>query len=611
MVTAAASDRAAPVPPAFRIWPWVVFATVLYLFFATAGRWYLPFSSDPARVRTFWTDAYYALLAEGLLRGQLSLAAEPSPHLLQHENPLADKHLLYRHALLDAALYKGKYYLYHGPAPALTVYLPLRVLCGVYPPAPAVVTLFLSVACALQLWLLRDVWRCYVPRAWPGLLHVSALVLVMQNGALFAISPSEFFEIACTSARCWVMAAFVLGYCYWFRSGRAWMLAGAAGCMVLATASRPHFALITALALGVAVLPPLRRSWRAWGWAAAVCAAGAASVMWYNVARFGDPFELGVRYQANMLPTAWTPVTSLRVLGANLVIGAQMYLLQLPHLTAAFPYLHAYVAPELVAHAGQYSAWREEMAGFLITSPMLVMGIPALTVVVWRARPHGITPVRAVLLALLTLHVVTALVLMSMPAVAMRYALDFVPGLLLAACLAVMACDQLIAMQHHARWAWSWRATAIIATLAGCVMHVLLGFGGRSNAFAYLWPGWAHPWRIMRHEAAHLCRPHRVETAFFANGMTQALMQVRMDTGARDGRFLTWHGNGAPGNRGTYRNNQPVGWWTWWHTNGVKAMEGRFSHGAHDQWWMWWHEDGHLEKESYYIRGTHVQTREN
>ncbi len=292
-----------------RIWPWVLCATVVYLFFATAGRWYLPFSSDPARVRTFWTDAGYALLAEGFRRGQLSLAAEPSPHLLQHENPLADKHLLYRYAWLDAVLFNGKYYLYHGPAPAITVYLPLRALCGVYPPAPAVVTLLLSLAGALQLWLLRDVWQRWLPHARPWLFHVLAVVLLFQNGALFAISASEFYEIACASAYCWMSGALVLEYTYWMRKGRAWHLAGAAACLVLAAASRPHFALIAAFFLAAAAVPGMRHGWRAWCGAAAVIGAGGVGLMWYNYARFGNPLELGVRYQANMLHRAWTPAT--------------------------------------------------------------------------------------------------------------------------------------------------------------------------------------------------------------------------------------------------------------------------------------------------------------
>lgn len=611
MVAGSSCENVAGTPCAFRIWPWTIIAVIVYTFFATAGRWYLPFSRDPNRVRTLWSEAHYALLAEGFLRGQLTLAVKPSMHLLTHPDPLSDKQLLYRHALLDAALYRGNYYMYHGPAPVITVYLPLRVILGVYPPAPAVVTLFLVMSFILQLWLLRDVWRRHVWHAWPGLWYVCAVVLLLQNGALFAMSASEFFEIACASAAWWMTAGVACAYVFWTRGRRPVALAGAAACVVLATASRPHFA-VAAMA-GLAATVPLLWRHRAMAWigAACVCLCGAAGLMWYNAARFGDPFEWGVRYQANMLSTAWTPVTSAAAWWECVRINLWLYLLQPPRVISTFPYVRAYINPAWISPAGAYSVWREEMAGFLFTTPILLLGIGAGMALAICTRRHAYRRVRTIVMSIAGMYLLMAGVLVSMPATAMRYALDVVPGLLLAACLAIVACDNIMQGQQK-RWATLvWRGAVVGAAAVGCVLHIMLGFSGRSDAFRYLFPGWTHPWRVIRQEVRHLTVCHREESITNSSGIVYVRFQVRTDSGTRDGLFCEWHDNGVMKSRGQYRDGAPAGWWTWWHTNGVKAMQGRFADGTHDQWWIWWWPDGQVEKESYYVRGVHVQTREN
>jgi len=57
-------------------------------------------------------------LGESFLRGQLSLLEEPNPQLTELQNPYdpAQRTVPYH---WDASYYKGKYYLYWGPVPAL------------------------------------------------------------------------------------------------------------------------------------------------------------------------------------------------------------------------------------------------------------------------------------------------------------------------------------------------------------------------------------------------------------------------------------------------------------------------------------------------------------
>jgi hypothetical protein len=62
------------------------------------------------------TDKLYALLTYAFLAGKTSLPVEPDARLLALPDP-------YRPAapyrIQDASLYKGKYYIYFGPTPAI------------------------------------------------------------------------------------------------------------------------------------------------------------------------------------------------------------------------------------------------------------------------------------------------------------------------------------------------------------------------------------------------------------------------------------------------------------------------------------------------------------
>src|SRR6266851_4510593 len=74
-------------------------------------------------------DGYYDLLARGFAAGHLYLPSEVSPHLLEKTDPY-DPAIDDSLKLFDAALYDGRYYLYHGAGPAVLLFLPWRILTG-------------------------------------------------------------------------------------------------------------------------------------------------------------------------------------------------------------------------------------------------------------------------------------------------------------------------------------------------------------------------------------------------------------------------------------------------------------------------------------------------
>src|SRR5687767_3100512 len=98
----------------------ILFVLYAYTFFATYGHfhfhsrpWDLP-GGRPA-------DAYYASLAEGFLRGQLSMAHEPHASLMAMPHPynMEARDAAQVPYLWDASYFDGRYYLYFTPLPAL------------------------------------------------------------------------------------------------------------------------------------------------------------------------------------------------------------------------------------------------------------------------------------------------------------------------------------------------------------------------------------------------------------------------------------------------------------------------------------------------------------
>jgi len=72
---------------------------------------------------------HYEYLTEGFLAGHTYLPVEPAPELLRLSDPY-DPAANAKYRLWDASLYRGRYYLYFGPGPAVALMLPWRIATG-------------------------------------------------------------------------------------------------------------------------------------------------------------------------------------------------------------------------------------------------------------------------------------------------------------------------------------------------------------------------------------------------------------------------------------------------------------------------------------------------
>ena len=345
---------------------------------------------------------HYASLARGFLAGHLHLDIPPAPALLALPDP-RDPERNEGLRLHDASLYNGRYYLYFGPAPALTAYVPWRAVTGRDLPNgwAAVVFAFAGYvgSCALLFALAR---QADVNLPTPFAI-VSVLALGLCQFVPFVLRRPAVYEVAILAGYAFFMwAAFAFTR---HRYAVAALLFG------LAVGSRPHYVL-AAFVFWAALVLARRRDLRGVAAFTAPLVLCGLALAWYNFARFGNPLELGINY---MLGGA-RHLQHARFAPKHLLPGLYYFLVAPPQLLAEFPFVR--LAPS--GFPIPYYYFLEPVAGIFATVPATL----AAFVTPRPARP------------LLFSSAAMLLFLSFTGWVTVRYSVDFVPALLVAALLA-------------------------------------------------------------------------------------------------------------------------------------------------------------------------------
>jgi hypothetical protein len=317
-------------------------------------------------------NGYYNYLTRGWLSGHLHVPIAVNPKLLAMANPY-DPKIADELKVHDMALYKGRYFLYHGPAPVVLAFLPYSWLTGRDLPETRAVA-WLAALCFAFLALTLYRWN---PAATP--LHYLALGLA--SGIPFLLHRIWVYEVAIMCG-CACLAAAICCHAHnWHR------LSGVA--MAFAILSRPHLAIV------LVFLSP--RSWP-------TAALGLLASLLHNYLRFDSPFEFGLRFLLAG-PGQQQPSFHLQ----NIVPSLYLFLMEVPHLVPSFPFLKLHNTPWITLPPGFF---HENMVGAIWLCPFLLASKP-----LW--RPMAMTA--SLLLFLSTTGWVTE-----------RYLLDFLPLLVLA-----------------------------------------------------------------------------------------------------------------------------------------------------------------------------------
>ncbi len=435
----------------------------------------------------------YVDLGEAFLHGQVSLLQKPDPRLVAIQDPVNDYQArLQVPYLFDISYFKGNYYVYWGPVPAL-VYAALQGVARVRPPDQWGVLLFYAGLGALILILLWRARKGFFPNA-PGLsLPLFLLAAMVSLPLIVLLEHSYVYETAVIAGQFFLFLGLAAWLFYLLKPQPAWLaLAGlsyglAIGSrynVVFSVAVFSAFALWTLWREGGGSRPFLQR---AAALLAPMALCGLALAL-YNAVRFENPLQTGLSYQLTY-PWYMNQYFSLAYFPSNLY----QYLLSPLTVKDSFPFivsahLQATLAPAWALEpVGKYH--EEAIFGALPALPvlwLLAALLPLGGVSLARKRRRGTTPVartvrlRRQLAAMLLLAGLLQLVsLLFYYFSAMRYYADFYLLILLRMVFVAWELDERLRSSgarfaRIARLAF-WLAAALLV-LATSGMGLLAGF---------------------------------------------------------------------------------------------------------------------------------------
>jgi hypothetical protein len=315
---------------------------VFYVWLITVGTW--------SRWPTI--TAYYDQLATAFQHGQLSLDAKPDPALLALPNPYdpaARGDVPYP---LDFSLYKGKFYLYFGPAPALVLVLAKLVIPGTIGDQYLVFTFIAGIFLVESLFIYR-IWRRFFSESSPAFLVAGQLALGLTSPFTWMLGQPKIYAAAIMAGQFFFLAGLYSAFIALDRAGmKSWPLILSGVFFAAAVGSRIT-QVISVMATSTVIVAWIFKRQRGTGPPSGVgrpllafalpLLAGAGALAWYNWARFGLPTETGFTYQL----TAWYLRKYIGQLVSPVYVfqNLYIYLLNPPTLKYTFPYFRPLHGP--------------------------------------------------------------------------------------------------------------------------------------------------------------------------------------------------------------------------------------------------------------------------
>jgi hypothetical protein len=426
-------------------------------------------------------NGYYDLLGRALADGQLRLPVEPAPELLALSDPWSDQ-INRPYRLLDAALYKGHYYLYHGAAPALLVFVPWYWLTRHDFPENFAVFLFSFGGYLFLSALFARVLSVLSIRPPIGLYLLFLAALGVGQSAPYLLERAKVYEVAIACAYFCVASGFYFVFRLLTDSRRPVLWGTLSGLSFgLAIGSRPHLGVAAASVLVLLLLMPasrnpivrrvFRRDVLAFAISVIFCGLAAAT---YNYARFGNPLEFGTRYLLG-----GDQYRNFRV-SANVARGLYYLLICPPDLVAEFPFFRLGLRPLPGSHTLDSSYFLEPTAGLLSLCPLLLL-TPLLWWRIWKRE----RVVAGMFAAMFFSAVGTILAIAALPFSSHRFEVDFAPCLLFIAC--VVAAARLQTLETKAS-RWIMTAGVVAMLLYSIAANLALAIQGPYDQFVQAQP---------------------------------------------------------------------------------------------------------------------------
>jgi hypothetical protein len=458
--------------------PWVNFAcfSVFCAFLIGIVTWEADSYSPQESLNPDPANSYYNLLVQGFQSGQLNMKINTPPEFARLADPYDNRthnwDSGYWTNKVDTSYYKGKFYLYFGVTPALTLFWPCAALTGHYLPDRYAFAIFFALGFLVMWGILCAVRRRYFPEMRfgtfaPGIFIVGLAISLTQSGSINDVTKvSGFTFIMLALAGIWLAL-------HW-PARRTWCLLFASLSYGLAVGARPSllFGAIILLipvlqtCFGAPIAAPRRQIATSFLSAIIPITLIGLGLMAYNDLRFDSPFEFGRRYQ---LTFDYESTTSKQLSLHYLWFNIRYYFLEPMRVGAHFPFLQDVSLPP--PPSGYTSGHLDEYGGILVNYPLLMLVF--LLPLVWRNRQRGeISALRWFMLCLFLLFVTCALTDCLLVVADRSYTLDFLPPLVLLAFMGFLGLDKALSHLPKRR------------LLARLYWYLLLGYSLVFNVFS-------------------------------------------------------------------------------------------------------------------------------
>lgn len=254
----------------------------------------------------------YEKLADSFLKGQLYFDVEVDPDLLTLENPYdrdarieAGIEARQWNDMWDHAYYDGHYYMYFGVVPVLLLFVPYQVLTGEALTTYHATQLFAAFFIAGIFLLFAYLAKKFFPKI-PFAVYLLLSTAVSVMSIWYCVAFPALYCTAIISALCmmiWSLYFFVRAVFDEEITKKTFIFAAVGSLLgALAFGCRPTIALgnLMVIPLLITFFRSRKLTGAQWGYTA-LCALPyavvAAGLMWYNNARFDNPFEFGQSYQ--------------------------------------------------------------------------------------------------------------------------------------------------------------------------------------------------------------------------------------------------------------------------------------------------------------------------
>jgi hypothetical protein len=461
------------------------------------------------------STVFYDLMADAFLQGQTSLLVQPDPALAELAYPWPVSQRPYIPVLSDASYFRGKYYAYWGPAPAL--FLAGWKLINNQPVGDEMIAFFGAsltfIFSTLSLFHLRRRFFPDIPAWFIGPL---ILFLATAHPMLWIINPALIYGAAIACGQAFLIAGVFFAFPLWGEGGKeTWRFFLVGVLWSLAIASR--LVLLGAIAvLVIASGLSLIKTIKGVGGKKSLTVKLGALILplaitvtllgLYNYVRFEDIFETGIRYQMSMNDLNQISndglFMSLRFVPGNLLY----YGLTPLRLIGNFPFVRAFYAP-VPGFVSLLRGFRtpdilfiENATGIFSAAPLLLIILP----MTWKLicafvesrslnlTQHASVNNKQIIIAyrlfgiFVIAGVAAALPFLLLFWVATRYLLDVIPLLGLGGVLASM-----IFYTEHRAYPVRWRVTTLLIpflAITGVAFGFLLAISGPDSVFDELNP---------------------------------------------------------------------------------------------------------------------------